>query len=146
MKVITDYPERLMEIRTLFVGQDYHPYQVERIRRHRTAGMLIQFKGITSRDQAEELRSQMVHIRLQDAVPLEEGEYYLFQLHNLLVVTDTGEELGIFTGYLETGANDVYIVTTPEGREILLPAIPDVIKKVDIQAGVITVHLLDGLI
>jgi len=145
MKAITAYPERLPEVKTLYVGPERTPYKVRRIRRHHQ-GVLLMLHGITSREQAEELREQMVHIHLRDAVPLEDGEYYLFQLENMRVVTDTGEELGRFTGYIETGANDVYIVETLDGHEVLLPAIPDVILQVDVKAKVMTVHLLEGLL
>jgi 16S rRNA processing protein RimM len=145
MKILTAYPERLPAIETLFLGDDYTPYQVTRMRRHST-GMLIQFEGIDDRDAADALRGIMVHIHIDDAVPLEDGEYFLFQIEGIRVVTDTGDELGRLTNLLETGANDVYVVTTPEGREVLLPVIPDVILNVDVEAQVMTVHLIDGLV
>jgi 16S rRNA processing protein RimM len=94
---------------------------------------------------AEGLREQFVHVHVDDAVPLEDGEYYLFQIEGIQVVTEDGESLGHLSGLLETGANDVYVITTPEGDEILLPVIPDVIKKVDVPGGVMIVHLLEGL-
>ena len=145
MKIVTDYPERLQEIGRLYIGPNYEPYHVKRIRSHR-GGMLVQFEEIKDRDVAEALRGMLVHVHLDDAVPLGEGEHYLFQLEGIRVVTDTGEELGRMTGVIETGANDVYIITHPDGREILLPAIPDVIKQVDTSAGLMTVHILEGLV
>jgi 16S rRNA processing protein RimM len=145
MKSLTAYPERLGDIETLYVGEDFTPYQVKRIRPHQ-AGMIILFQGLSDRDQAEELRGEMVRIHMDDAVPLEDGEYYLFQIEGIRVVTDEGQELGHLTDYIETGANDVYIITTPEGSEVLIPAIPDVIRQVDLEAHVMTIRLLDGLI
>lgn len=149
MKVFTDYPERLPDIPTLYLRAEhtpqYEPYRANRIRRH-PKGLLIHFDGVRDRDEAEALRDLEVHISIKDAVPLEEGEYYLFQLIGIRVVTDEGKELGHLTNVLETGANDVYVVITDEGKEILLPAIPDVIRQVDIPAGVMTVYLLEGLL
>lgn len=145
MKLLTAYPERLPAIETLYLGEAYQPYQVSRMRRH-SEGMLIQFRGVNDRNDADVLRGLMVHIHIDNAVPLEDGEYYLFQIEGIRVVTDAGDELGRLTGLLETGANDVYVVTTPEGREVLLPAIPDVIRNVDVSAQIMTVHLIDGLI
>lgn len=145
MKLITDYPDRLLDIKTLYLGPQHQPYQIKRIRRH-SEGMLIQFSGISDRNQAEHFREMLVYVHIDDAVPLEEGEYYLYQLEGINIVTDTGQTLGRLTGLIETGANDVYIVTTPEGGEILLPAIPDVIKEVNISERVMVVHLLEGLI
>ena len=145
MKLHTAYPERLAEAKRLFVGREHKPHDVETIRSHR-AGLIVRFAGFNDRDAADALRNRDVYVHLDDAIPLEDGEYYLFQIEGMRVVTDTGEELGRLTDFFETGANDVYIVTTAEGKEILLPAIPDVILKVDVPAGVMTVHLLKGLI
>lgn len=145
MKLITDYPDRLLDIQTLYLGPQHQPHQVKRIRRH-SEGMLIQFTGISDRNQAEQFREMLVYVHIDDAVPLEEGEYYLYQLEGISIVTDTGQILGHLTGLIETGANDVYIVTTPEGGEILLPAIPDVIREVNVSERVMVVHLLEGLI
>lgn len=145
MKAVTAYPERLSEIETLYVGEDFTPYRVKRARHHR-AGMLLLFESIADRDQAEELRGQTVYIHIDDAIPLEEGEYYLYQLEGIRVVTDKGVELGELTDYIETGANDVYIITTPDGGEVLIPAIPDVIQKIDLEEHTMTVRLLEGLI
>ena len=144
MQIITAYPERLPQIETLYVGPDYAPHRAETIRRHGSA-MLIRFEGILDRESAEIFRDQLVYISIEDAVPLEDGEYYLFQLHGINVVTDDGETLGTLSDVLETGANDVYVIDTPDG-ELLLPAIPDVIKKVDIAGRVMIVHIIEGLI
>ena len=145
MKVLTAYPERLLSIQRLYLGDEYQPYQVSRMRRH-AEGMLILFQDVKDRDAAEELRGVMVHIHIDDAVPLEDGEYYLFQIEGIRVVSEDGTELGRLTDLLETGANDVYVVTAPDGREVLLPAIPDVIRKIDVNAQVMTVHLIEGLL
>jgi 16S rRNA processing protein RimM len=145
MKLITDYPERLAGIETLFVGPDHHPYRVMRMRRH-ASGMLILFEGLADRDAADQLRSLLVHVHIQEAVPLEEGEYYYFQLHGVDVVTDQGQEIGRLTGYLETGANDVYIITTPDGQEVLIPAIPEVVLNIDLERRMITIRPMDGLL
>jgi len=145
MKVLTAYPERLLSIPKLYLGDEYRPYRVGRMRRH-AEGMLIFFDGVKDRDAAEALRGLMVHIHIDDAVPLEDGEYYLFQIEGIRVVTEDGTELGRLTDLLETGANDVYVVTAADGREVLLPVIPDVIRNVDVDAQVMTVRLIEGLL
>lgn len=145
MKLITAYPDRLSQITTLYLGQEHHPYQAVRMRRH-SEGMIIHLDGVSDRDAAEALRGAFVHIHIDDAVPLEDGEYYLFQIEGIQVISDTGQILGRLTDLIETGANDVYVITTPEEQEILLPVIPEVVQKVDVVAGVMTVHLLEGLV
>ncbi len=144
MKLMTNHPEHLLNVKVLYLGPDMKPHKVTRMRRHHE-GMIITFENITDRDMAELLREHLVHVHRKDAVPLEAGEYFLFQIEGIRVVTDDGEELGRLTGYIETGANDVYIVTSAEGQEILLPVIPDVILKVDVPARIMTVRLLEGL-
>lgn len=144
MKIMTAYPERLMDAKTLYIGEGHVPYRVERIRRH-PAGMIVLFDSVGDRDSAEALRDEFVYIGMEDAVPLEEGEYYLFQIEGIRVVTEDGGELGHLTGLIETGANDVYVITGEDGAELLLPAIPQVILHVDIENQVMTVRLLEGL-
>jgi len=144
MMIITDYPERLLDTEILHVGPTHRPHRVVGARRHRDA-ILLRFEGVPDRDGAEAFRGQLVYIRRRDAVPLEEGEYYFHQLENIRVVTDEGEELGQLVNFIETGANDVYIVHGPRG-ELLLPAIPEVILHVDVAAHIMTVHLIEGLI
>jgi 16S rRNA processing protein RimM len=145
MKTLTAYPERLLHVETLYIGPGCEPIHVGRIRPH-SEGMIIHFDGVDDRDAAEDLRGLLVHVHIDDAVPLAEGEVYLWQIEGIRVVTDAGQELGRVTGLFETGANDVYVVTTPEGGEVLLPAIPEVILKVNVEAQVMTVHLMNGLL
>ena len=81
----------------------------------------------------------------EDAIPLEEGEYYVADLIGLTVVTEDGEKLGILEDVLQTGANDVYVVSDGK-REILIPVIPQCILNVDLEEGMVKVHLLKGLL
>jgi 16S rRNA processing protein RimM len=144
MRVLTDYPERLGTLETLYVGPDHNPHRVLGSRGHRET-VLLRLEGVPDRETAERYRGLLVHVAIEDAVPLEDGEHYLFELVGLTVVTEEGRELGQLVDVLETGANDVYVVKGPSG-EVLLPAIPDVVREVDVQGGQMTVHLLDGLL
>jgi 16S rRNA processing protein RimM len=85
-------------------------------------------------------------VALEDAVPLEDGEHYLYQIIGLRVETETGDVLGTLTEVLETGANDVYIVDSPQYGEVLIPATDETILDTDIQAGRMVVKLPDGLL
>jgi 16S rRNA processing protein RimM len=82
----------------------------------------------------------MVYVKVTDLPKLPDGEYYHHQLINLRVIDDKGQPLGVLTDILETGANDVYVVTTPAGQELLLPAIEGVIIQVDLEHQQIQVH------
>ncbi len=72
-----------------------------------------------------------LYIDIRDAKPLDEDEYFWHQLIDMTVVTPEGEPLGTLTSILQTGANDVYVVTRPDGSELLLPALRDVILEID---------------
>ncbi len=82
----------------------------------------------------------------EDAIPLEEGEYYLFQLLGLDVYTDEGQYLGKLKDVIETGANNVFVVKGEGQKDILLPDTKEVVTDIDFDNGRLTVHLLPGLL
>ncbi len=143
--LLTDFPERFETTEWLYLGDEYEadPYELESFRWHKS-NILLKFVEVTDRNYAEALRGLYVQVPVEEAVPLPEGEFYIYQLIGLQVETTEGESLGIIEQVLETGANDVYVVKHGD-REILLPAIPDVVKKVDLQAQLVTVQMMDGL-
>lgn len=144
VEILTGYPERLPLHSTLYLGSDARAYRVERVRFHRGAA-LIKLVGCEDANAAEGLRDQLVQIPLKEAVPLEEGEYYHFQLLGVEVTTEEGNSLGRVTEVLDTGANDVFVVRGPHG-EILIPAIEEVVRELDLESGHMVVMLLPGLL
>lgn len=144
VEIHTAYPERFAVYKTLYVGASLTPHRLTGHRFHHDM-VLLSLEGIGDRTQAEALRNEWLWISMADAVPLEAGEFYVYQAIGLSVITDEGVELGRIVEIMETGANDVYIVQGAQG-EVLLPDIPEVILRVDIGAAIMTVHLLDGLV
>jgi 16S rRNA processing protein RimM len=149
VEILTDYPERVARHDYLYLARPHAPDDVERyplesVRPHKGV-LLIKLDGIEDRDAAEEFRGMLVEVPLEDAVPLEEGEYYHFQLIGVDVETETGEWLGRVADVIATGAADVFVVRGPRG-EVLLPAIEDVILKLDTEERQMTVHLLPGML
>src|SRR6185369_10991002 len=131
MKVITHYPERLSRLKTVYLAPSHDSdkiteYSLESVRMHQGYA-LLRFKGINDRDQANFLRQLVVMVAMGDAIPLDKGELYLYQLVGLTVQTEAGETLGTLTEVLETGANDVYIVDSPRYGEVLIPATSETI-------------------
>ena len=108
--------------------------------------VIIQFREFSSIEDAMPYKGGDLLIDRDQAIPLGEGEYYIADLIDLKVQTEDGTVLGVLQDVMETGANDVYIVGRPDGKDLLIPAIPDCILDIDLQEGVITVHLLDGLL
>jgi 16S rRNA processing protein RimM len=143
----TDFPERFAPDVVVYLGEDLEKVTISSARPHQ-GQMLLTFHGIDSRTAADALRNVWVFIPEEEAVDLEEDTYFVHDIIGLAVQTTGGKLLGTVEQVLFTGANDVYVVETPDEprREILLPAIADVIKQVDLENGILTVELLPGLI
>lgn len=106
---------------------------------------ILKFKGYDSINDIEKYKGARLFVTRENAVKLKKDEYFVADLIGLKVITDTGNELGKLKNVLETGANDVYVVETAEGKEVLLPAIKECILKIDMENSVITAHIMDGL-
>ena len=138
---LTDFPERFERGAALWVQK--RRYEVQRSRWSRGFVYLV-LSGIDSRAAAEELRDALLEVPESDLAPLPEGQYYRFQVIGLEVCTPEGRSLGRVAEILSTGANDVYIVRGGP-RELLIPAIEDVVKEVDIGGGRLVVELLEEM-
>lgn len=145
----TDFPERFAPGVKLMLGVDRAVIEIATVRPHKKF-LLIRFEGVDDRNAAEQLRGAWLFVDENDASELEEGAHWIHDLIGLRVVDEDATELGELIDVLVTGANDVYVVrptgNTQRQRELLLPAIPEVIKAVDLEMGVMTVHLIDGLL
>lgn len=108
--------------------------------------VIVKFEGIESPEEAQKYKGASLWISREQAVPLRKDEYYQADLIGLKIVMDTGDELGTLTDVLETGANDVYEVTLPDKSRVLLPAVRECILEVALERGIMTVHVMDGLL
>ena len=106
----------------------------------------VRFEGCTNRGAADSLNGTLIEIDESDLPKLAEGEYYIHQLVGLIVVTRDGDEVGRLDEVLRTGANDVYLVRRKGRRDVLIPAIEDVVRSVDLTAGRMTIEPLEGLL
>jgi 16S rRNA processing protein RimM len=144
MSVLTDYPELLSPGKKIYVGPRYQAFTIKALRWH-GGDLLLSLEELPDRTSVEVFRNIMVSMKSEDVPELPEGEYYLHQLVGLDVITDKDEILGKLQEILITGANDVYLVKTPAGEELLLPAIDEVVREIDLDQGLIRVHLIAGL-
>jgi 16S rRNA processing protein RimM len=145
VEILTDFPERFDTIEVVYLGDalEATAWQV-RATRWNKERILLTLQGCEDRTAAERLRGLLVQIPIEEAMTLPEDEYYAHELIGLDVVTVEGEDLGRVSDVLFTAANDIYVVVGPRGQ-ILLPAIADVIDRVDLDAGQMVVRLLEGL-
>ena len=147
VKPFTDDIRRFDELKTVYVEKNgtKTEYEIEEVKYHKDM-VLIKFKGIDKVEQAEMLRNSYLTVSRDSVEELEEGRYYIVDLLGLEVYTDEQVLLGTLEDIFNTGSNDIYVVKDKQGKQILLPAIQDVIKQIDIENKKIIVHLLPGLI
>jgi 16S rRNA processing protein RimM len=144
MDLHTDFPERLKRGKKVLVGEEHKLLVLEGIRAHQK-GVLVKFNGIENSEEAGKLRNTWVYIKASEAPPLPDGQIYQYELFGFQVVDENDNSLGELVEIIETGANDVYVVRSESGKEILLPAIPSVILDLDAGRRLMRVHLLEGL-
>ena len=110
--------------------------------------VIVKFKGYDSINDVERYKNAKLYVTRDKAVHLKKDEYFVADLIGMQVVTEEGETFGTLKDVMATGANDVYVVKRDDGNEaeVLLPAIREGIKKIDMETGVITVHIMDGLL
>lgn len=153
--ILTDDASRFGLLPRVFVGPDGAdpvPYDLEGYRLHQK-WVLLKLQGVDDRDQAETLRGQLVQVPFEEAIPLEDGEYYEHQIVGLEVWTTDGQDLGQVTEILYSAAHEVYVVQGRDARspkrslrEILIPAGANVVLEVDLDAGRLMVKLPEGLL
>ncbi len=143
----TDDAARFQQLKSVILdtGKEKIDLQIEGVKFFKNM-VILKFKGIDNINDVEKYRKKSLYVTRENAVALGENEYFIADLIGLLAVTDDGEELGRITDVLQTGANDVYVIGRERAGELLLPAIRDCVKAVDITGGTVTVHLLPGLL
>ncbi|MDR1532684.1 MAG: ribosome maturation factor RimM [Clostridiales bacterium] len=143
----TDDPRRFRLLADAYVLRppDWRPerFEIESVRFHKRF-VIVKFHGIDDINTAETFKNALVKITEAEALPLEEDEYYFQDIYDCRVVTTEGEELGVVTDILRTGANDVYVVRGSRG-EILLPAVKGCVKAINTVEKTMTVYLMKGL-
>lgn len=143
----TDFvAERFAKGQDLYLQQAGEPLKltVELARQHK-GFILVKFVGYDNINDVQAFRDHELMVSGKDQQPLEDGQYYYHQIIGLSVKTVDGEELGTIKEILSPGANDVWVVQRDGKKDLLLPVIDDVVKDVDLDAGEVTVELMEGL-
>ncbi len=140
--------EIFLKNKAFFIGKDGVSEGLLEVDSIRIAGpnrLVLTAGDINDTDQAMALVGSELFLDKADMLKLSDGEYYWHELIGLAAVTMEGHELGVLSEIFETGANDVYVIKGPRG-DVLIPAIEQVIKEIDIHAGIIKIDLLPGLL
>ena len=143
----TDDTARFKKLKKVLLdtGKEYSELEIEGVKFFKNM-VILKFKGYDSINDIEKYKGKDLLVTRDQAVKLGPDENFIVDLIGLSVVTEDGEPFGTLTDVIVTGANDVYEVKTAEGKEVLLPAIKECILNVDVEAGVITVHIMEGLL
>ena len=143
MEILSDAPSRFADDSVVHLKGK--PVKVEHSRRLKGI-LLVKLDNVADRTAADALRGQLLTVPEADAEPLQDGAYYHFQIMGVPVRTVDGEDLGRIAEIIATGANDVYVVRLEGRRDILIPAMEDVVLSVDLEGDGMTVQLPDGLV
>lgn len=143
----TDEPGKFKKLKSVLLksSKEEREIKLQSVRFFKNM-VIVKFEGIESPEEAQKYKGATLWITRKQAVPLKKDEYYQADLIGLSVITEEGEELGTLTDVLETGANDVYEITLQNNSKVLFPAIKDCVKDVDLEAGRMTVHVMEGLL
>lgn len=147
IKPFTDDANRFEELKKVYIckKEKLEEVEIEEVKYHKDM-VLLKVKGIEDMNEAEKVKGLYLKIDRKNAKKLPKDTYFIADLLGLEVYSDTGELLGKVDDIFRTGANDVYVVKNENGKQLLLPGIPDVIKEIDLEKERIIVHLLKGLV
>ncbi len=146
---VTSDPDRFLDMDHVLVareGEEAHTkeYGITKASHFKNL-ILLHLEGVEDRNQAEAMAGLSLWVRREDALPLEEDEYYFKDLLDCEVVDEEGVRVGTVSDVMETGANDVLVVEDTEGKELLLPIIEDCILEIDVEEKKIVMRWMEGL-
>lgn len=143
----TDDPNRFKKLKQVILdtGKEQKNLEIQGVKFFKQF-VILKFKGIDNINDIEKYKGKSLFVTRENAVDLDEDEYFIADLIDMQVVLEDGTEFGTLTDVMETGANDVYCVQTEKYGEVLIPAIKDCILDVDIENGKMMIHLMPGLI
>lgn len=143
----TDDVRRFKKLKEVILdtGKENRILEIEQVKFFKQFAIL-KFKGIDTLDEVEKYRKKSLYVTRENAVRLNKDEYFIADLIGLKVLDEAGEALGELEDVIETGANDVYQIKMNDGRQFLLPAIRQCVLEVDVEAGFMKIHILEGLL
>ena len=143
----TDEPRRFKRLKEVILnnGKEQITLEIESVKFFKQF-VILKFKGIDNINDVEKYRKSELFVARENAVRLRRDEYFIADLMGLTIQNEEGENIGVLREVMETGANDVYIIDLNDGRELLLPAIKQCVLEVDVEAGFMKIHIMEGLL
>lgn len=143
----TDDPNRFKKLKKVLIdtGKGMKELEITQVKFFKNL-VILRFRDHNKIEDVMAYKGRELYVTRKNAVKLKKNEYFIADLIGMSVFDESGEQLGTLKDVLQTGANDVYVVEMPEGKEVLIPAIRQCILAVDMEASRMTVHLLEGLL
>ncbi len=146
VRLLTDIPDRFAELDAVYAGSSHTRHLVQSVRPYKGEMIVLKLEGIDDANAADSLRDQDLYIPLSRLAKLPPDSYYQHDILGLHVFTLDRRDLGIIVDIIVTGSNDVYVVKAPDGSQVLIPAIKDVIKQIDLIRHTMHIDPLPGLL
>jgi len=146
VRLLTDIPDRFVELDAVYAGSEHIRYHIQSVRPYKGEMIVLKLEGINDANAAESLRGINLQIPESKMAKLPPGSYYQHDILGLHVFTVNGRDLGRVVDIIVTGSNDVYAIKTPQGKQVMIPAIKDVIKQIDVIRGTMYIDPLPGLL
>ena len=142
----TDDPKRFLDLKNVILddGKTTLDLEIQNVKFFKNL-VILKFKGIDNINDIEKYKKAGLYVKREDAVELEEDEYFIADLIGMDVISDEGEQLGTISDVLQTGANDVYVISSKGQKDLLLPAIHECVLDVNVEERTMKVHLMPGL-
>ena len=142
----TDDAARFKNLETIYLDENgtYQELHIKSVKFVKNM-VVLGFEEYNNMNDILGLKGMELYVDRENAIPLNEGEFYVADMVGADIVTDEGNHFGTLQDVLKTGANDVYVIKTDDGKEVLFPSIPECILRKDLENKVITVHIMDGL-
>jgi len=144
--LLTDIPNRFAGLGAVYAGPDHTRRLIQSVRPYKGEMIVLKLEGIDDANTAESLRDQNLAIPVSELAQLPPDSYYQHDILGLMVITLDGQKLGSIVDIIVTGSNDVYVIKVPDGSQVLIPAIKDVIKQVDLIRRTMYIDPLPGLL
>ena len=143
----TDDPNRFKDLKEVILetGKEQIPLKITSVKFFKQF-VILKFKGIDDINDVTGYLKKSLYVTRENAVKLEENEYYIADLIDMKIVDEEDKEFGVLKDVLQTGANDVYVIQMMDNREVLVPAIKECILDVNIEQQRMKIHLLEGLL
>lgn len=143
----TDDVNRFKELETIYLDENdtYRELHIKSVKFVKNM-VVLGFEEFNNMNDILGFKGMDLYVDREHAIPLNEGEFYVADMVGADIVTDEGDHFGTLKDVIKTGANDVYVINTDDGKEVLFPSIPDCILEKDLENKLIKVHIMDGLL